>query len=160
MSIQPSNRLVDTETPVALTGVDFMPGTGLVLVAGGGHEVLHLSTSNVTSIALAGESAIVATYPNLVIMSLTQPETPVVVGTIPKGGWPGYLRAADGRVVAAVHDAGDARSYVYLPRIPRGFDVVDVRNAAAPVAVARHREAASASRRSRSSVRGPTFPAC
>lgn len=171
-SIEPSTGLVDTETPVVLTGHDFMPGMRLALVAGGGHRVQHTPLSNVVSIALAGDHAFVATYSQLATLDLTQPASPALVGSRPLGGWPGYLRAADDRIFAAIYgtgfssvrifDAADpllpvpignvdfnapasqfgyARGYLYLPRIPRGFDVVDVRNAAAPVTVARYREA-------------------
>ncbi len=172
-AIQPSSGLVDTETPVALTGYDFLPGMRLALVAGGGHEVRHVPLSSVASIALAGPFAFVATYPSLVTMSISRPGYPEVVGSIPIGGWPGTLRAADQRLFAGVYDAGGyarlrifdavdpllpvligdlafdapatqfgyAAGYLYLPRALRGFDVVDVRNAAAPVTVARSREA-------------------
>ncbi len=171
-SIEPANGLVDTETPVALTGHDFEPGMRLALVAGGGHRVHRMPLSNVTSIALAGEYAFVATYPSLYTLSLARPADPEYVGSRLLGGWPGFLRAADGRLFAGIYggasgsrlrifDAADpllpvlageidfnapttqfgyAHGFVYLPRAPRGFDVVDVENPAAPVTVARYRE--------------------
>ncbi len=171
-SIQPASGVVDTETPIALTGHDFVPGMRLALVAGGGHEVLHLPLSGVISIALAGDFAFVATDPDLVTLDLSRPGPPAVVGSTPIGGRPGYLRAADRRVFAGVYGAGGfsrlrifdaadplllspigdlafdapvtqfgyASGFLYLPSAADGFDVVDVRDAAAPVIVACFRE--------------------
>ena len=95
-AIQPATGLVDTETPVALTGHDFEPGMRLALVAGGGHEVRRMPLSSVASIALAGQFAFVATYPSLVTMNLSRPDDPEArrllaeirnnLGSTPRGG--------------------------------------------------------------------------
>ncbi len=171
-SIQPATGLVDAETPLALTGYDFVPGMRLALVAGGGHELAHLPLSSVGGIALAGGFAYVATDAGLVALDISRPGSPVVAGSAPLGGAPGYLRAADGLVLAGVIDGGGparllvfeavdparpvpvaelavdaaaaqfgyAAGYLYLPSAASGFDVVDLRNPAAPATIARYRE--------------------
>ncbi len=171
-SIEPSSGSIDRDVPVVLTGHDFEPGMGIALLAGGGHRSMHLSTPGVVSIAVAGEHAFAATYTSLLTFDVSTPAAPHLVGALPIGGWPGYLRAADQRVFAAVSGTGgyaririfDSRDpllpiqvgeipadvpwaqfgyadgYLYLPRARYGFDVVDVRDAAHPLTVARYRD--------------------